>query len=140
MKRRRARTNRRALTVIVAIAALAILGVFVVLMAKFAALDMEQKREDALEARAYQLALSARAWTERHTAELAAGGAIQLPTDRLLGTATQGELELSCPNGGGERVVVCHVRLARSRQTLERRYEWALPAAATRPAVPDSTP
>jgi hypothetical protein len=111
-----------------------LLLVLLLVLADFATTDVAQQRQALLEAQAEQILQSARAWSQRHLAQLAGSAPAELPIHQLVPSETSSTLELhAAPADDGQTFVECRLRLRRGRASIYRQAQWPLATPASAP-------
>jgi hypothetical protein len=136
------RHRRPGYILLVAIAALALLVIVAVVLAKCAAIDVRRERTVALESAGEQALQSARAWSRIHADTLDESETVTLPMDGWISPGVTGSAELRLRQGDGEAArVECRLELRRGRLRLTRQVSWpAAEAASGSPVADPATP
>jgi len=121
---RRAAPQRRGFVMVVLLVTIAIVLMFVLVIARLAILELARERQTALEEQAAQVWESARTWSRLHADQLAGGQPVQLPVAELLPPPVRGAVELRRVGTDEGGVVHCRVTLERSGKQLHQDVAW----------------
>jgi len=130
----RTRHRRPAYVAGMALVFSSVLLVFLLVLADYATTDRSRQQQALLDANAEQILQSARAWSQRHVAQLVESESLRLPVDQLLPLETSSTVELALLRTDGDPMrVECTLRLQHGQATVFRQAHWSLATAAAAP-------